>query len=148
MPCGGEVTFERVYAVWDYYDGPREGLADYRGQPHYFKNQWDEEADDWSASFTLIPIDAETLDLAMEQWAIWRMWEQAFHGGQVQQQSHPGYGGRNPRYDELETILEARIPDTTPAQHAACGVFRVAPGQQDMPVGVMRELEVEWRPPQ
>ncbi|MGK5047301.1 hypothetical protein ACQ4WP_15580 [Janthinobacterium sp. GB4P2] len=28
--------FEPVYMVWDIDDGPRTGLASFRGLPHYF----------------------------------------------------------------------------------------------------------------
>jgi hypothetical protein len=38
------MTFEAVHAVWDYFDGPRTGLADYRGRPHYFVCKFDTAA--------------------------------------------------------------------------------------------------------
>jgi len=104
------VTFERVHTVWDYYDGSREGLADFNGKPHHYQSQWDEGADDWSPFFALTPVDSETLHLAMQQRTLWCTWEQAFHAAQVAQDSHPGYGVKNTRHDELEAILEARLP--------------------------------------
>jgi hypothetical protein len=47
------VAYERVHTVANYFDGPREGLADYQGSPHRYKNEWDEAADDWADPFEL-----------------------------------------------------------------------------------------------
>lgn len=33
--------FERVYSH-DWYDGPRTGVADYKGQPPLFASEWDD----------------------------------------------------------------------------------------------------------
>ena len=77
------MTYERVHTVWDYYDGPREDLADYRGPPHRYKCEWDEATDDWADTFGLTPVDAETFRLEMARWHIWRTWERAFHSGQA-----------------------------------------------------------------
>lgn len=82
------MAFERVYTVWDYYDGPRSGIAEYRGQPHHYNCEWNETKDDYAATFVLTPIDQQTLTLAMEQWAIWRQWQDAFHRGEVPQSTH------------------------------------------------------------
>jgi hypothetical protein len=123
------VAFERVHTIWDYYDGPREGLADFHGRPHYYKNAWDEAADDWSPWYALVPIDADTLHLAMEQWAIWLAWNEKFRAGKVPLESHPGNGGQIARYDELETILESRIPSPGPDAVTAEGKFEVVAGE-------------------
>lgn len=58
---------EKVHSVWDFYDGPRTGIADYNGSPHYFACTWDVVSDDYGESYSLSPIDAETLALALEQ---------------------------------------------------------------------------------
>jgi hypothetical protein len=71
-------VFERVYTVWNYFDGPREGIADYRGQPHHDLCEWNNERDDYGDAFTLCRVDSETMDLVVEQWKIWRTWETAF----------------------------------------------------------------------
>ena len=141
----GEImAFELVYTVNNYYDGPRSGIADYRGQPHRYDCQFDEEADDWTDTFVLTPVAGDTLALALEQWAIWRKWEAAFHAGKVPHGSHPAFGGQDERYDELTQILKRRLTEKSAEAVRAKGHFRVRPHQQDMPVGVMRELEVEW----
>ena len=47
------MAYERVHTVANYFDGPREGLADYQGSPHRYKSEWDEAADDWADPFEL-----------------------------------------------------------------------------------------------
>lgn len=137
------MAYERVHTVWDYYDGPREGLADYDGTPHRYKSQWDTMADDWADTFELTPVDAETFRLEMERWSIWRAWEREFHSGHAAQESHPGYGGKNPRYDELGRLIESRMASLKPIDVRPTAKFRALPGQ-DLPGHMMRELEVEW----
>jgi hypothetical protein len=135
------VAFERVYTVWDYYDGPRSGIAAFSGQPHHYDCEWNVNKQDYGDTFVLTPIDRDTLALAMEQWTIWREWEEAFHRGDVPQSTHPGLPGSYGRYAELEVTLKARIPAK---QWRAHGFFRAMPAQEDSPPGVLRELEVEW----
>ena len=40
----------------DYYDRPRKGIANYRGQPHLYECIFDEEKDDYSELFQLTPL--------------------------------------------------------------------------------------------
>ena len=35
--------YEHVFTVTDYYDGPRKGIANYHGQPHFYECIFDEE---------------------------------------------------------------------------------------------------------
>src|SRR5579862_5121611 len=104
------MPFERVYTIWDYWDGPRSGIASYEGQPHHYQCEWDEAADDYSDTFALTPIDEETFSLAMEQWSIWQQWQKAFHGGEVPGATHPTLPGSNPQCVELQSRIEAGIP--------------------------------------
>ncbi len=136
--------FERVYTVWNYFDGPREGIADYRGQPHHYLCEWNNERDDYGDAFTLCRVDSETMDLALEEWKIWRTWETAFHAGTVPHATHPGFGGQDARYDWLKATVTARlaaIPRLSPAVRAT---FRAAGGATTSPPGELRTLEVEW----
>jgi hypothetical protein len=117
------VTIERVYTVWDYYDGPRAGLADFLGQPHYFENKWDEAIGDWSPWYSLAPVDTETLNLALEQWAIWLAWNTKYRAGEVPVETHPGHGGIDARYDALESQLEERVGSPTSVSPIAMAKF-------------------------
>ena len=62
-----EQGFETVHVVHDYWDGPRSGVAEYGGRPHWFENIFDEQQDDYSDLFWLTPLSEETLGLAQQQ---------------------------------------------------------------------------------
>jgi len=134
---------ETVHTVWEFYDGPRTGIADYNGKPHYFCCKWDAELGDFSEAYSLFLIDAETLQLALAQWGIWREWEFAFHSGKVPASTHPGHGG-NERYNELECLLQTRIKALVAPQARVLARFHPVQGGEVTPVGVMRPFLVEW----
>jgi hypothetical protein len=53
---------EEVHLIIDYWDGPREGVADYCGTPHYFRAVFDEKKDEWSDVFRILsPLDLDYL---------------------------------------------------------------------------------------
>lgn len=128
------MAFETVYTVRDYYDG----------QPHHYHCEWNESKQDYADTFVLTPIDQDTLAVAMEQWSIWREWQDAFKRGDVPQSTHPGLPGSHGRYAELETTLQARIPAQSANQRRARGVFRSVSVPENAPPGIIHELEVEW----
>lgn len=127
--------------VWDIYDGARTGLTNYKGKPHYFSCVFDEE---FTGKFELYPIREEFLNMAMEQWKIFRNWELQFHSGKEQLDNHPGQVGVNKIYDELECSLKKEIPNLIKLNSLFTPNFRVLPGQDHLPDGVLRDTEVEW----
>lgn len=113
--------FETVLTMTDFYDGPRVGIAMYRGRVHFYQSLWRDEAQDWG-EFELRPVDPETLALAIEDWHIWLRWELAFARGEASQKTHPALPADRPRHDEIAPMIEARLPpDTAPI--SACATF-------------------------
>src|SRR4051812_10340081 len=102
-------NFETVYTVTDWYDGPREGIANFNGVPHLYQSQFDATTDDWSDTYLLVPVDEETFHLAMEEWAIWKRWEQVFYEGRATQEAHPALPEDRHRYEELQRLLAGRL---------------------------------------
>jgi hypothetical protein len=139
------LTFEPVHTVWNYFDGPRTGLADFYGRPHHFVCNFDTGADNYSDVFTLAPVDNDTFALALREWAIWREWETAFHAGAVTQDSHPGFQGNNPKYDAIKAELHKRLANALPLPHPLRATFRAISGNETMPKAMMRPLEVSWQ---
>src|SRR5882672_11021848 len=88
---GAMSSFEQeiVYTVNDYWDGPRVGVANFKGEPYYYECIFDESSDEWSTRFWLHALDPETVQLVMEDWKIWERWRVAFHQGKTDQESHP-----------------------------------------------------------
>ena len=136
--------YERVYMVWDIYDGIRSGLAEFRGVPHYFECVFEDE--DYTDSFELRRVDAALLAEATEQWSIYRAWESRFHSGEVPLETHPGHGGLVPRYDDLERSINARLESLTAHSVFASANFRFVESQPALPDGCLREVEVLWTP--
>ena len=106
-------SFEKVHTMTDYYDGPRRGIADFNGRPHFYDSEWDDLDDDYAFTFKLTPVPPEVFALALEAWAIWRRWETAFHDGQTTTETHPALPADRCRHDEISAILASR-PVTDP----------------------------------
>lgn len=105
---------EHVYVENDWYDGPRSGVADVGGRPHRFVSQFDEAEEDDMGKFVLWPVDEEELLLEREQWNIFVSWNEHYEAGRWDVASHPGHGGIDRRWDELDAILKAvraRVPE-------------------------------------
>ncbi len=134
--------FERVHLIWDLYDGPRTGIADFCSSPHYFSCIFEDKG--YSERFELHPINQVFFDLASEQWKIFRNWEMKFHTGKVTIETHPGNRSQNSRYDELEDILQKKIKELSKLQFKFEANFQVLSGQSALPAGVLRNLKVEW----
>jgi hypothetical protein len=135
--------FERVHMIWDIYDGPRSGLTDYKGVPHYFNCILADEGG-YSEEFELFPIDSNFLSLAKEQWKIYREWEAKYHTGNEVLETHPGNRGLNTRYDELQDELDAKMKKLVKLDILCSANFQPLPNQSELPDVVLRDLEVEW----
>jgi hypothetical protein len=101
-----DAGFERVRALLDYYDGPRAGVADLAGTAHYFRAVHDYPKpgvpDD---EYLVWPMNKSILALEQEQSAIFTAWDTRRKAGTVGDDSYPGHGGIDARYDELEAQL-------------------------------------------
>lgn len=139
------MAFEPVHTIRDFYDGIRSGLADFGGRPHYFESRFDPEIDDWSDRFTIYTASPEFAVRERRHHEIFLEWNVQVHQGLASQSSHPGRGGINPEYDDLERWLNDQIKMLMPLESFYAATFRVRPGQEDLPIGVWRQFEVEWR---
>ena len=142
--------FERVHTVMDFYDGPRSGFADFDGVPHAYRSIWREDLDDWDPEdrFELSPVSNETLSLALEDWAIWRRWEEAFYAGETPHATHPALPDDRARHAELAPLIERALEIDQARRRVAVGVFRTRDGARGG-VGIPTSratLEVQWRP--
>ena len=146
-PDGLKPGYECVYTVSDYYDGPRKGIANYQGRPHLYECVFDEIKGNYSELFWLAPVDFETFQLAMEDWAIWQRWELAYHSGKTEVDAHPALPHESARHAELQGILDKVL--IIDQQNAITRIGRFeALGNASLPKGVLRPLQVEWTDPQ
>ena len=139
-------TFERVFTVYDWYDGPRAGFADWGGVPHAYRSIWRDDLDDWDPEhrFRLAPVTPEVLALALEDWAIWRRWADAYHAGRTRDPTHPALPSDRPRHAEIAPVLERALEFDPASALVAVGDFRA----KGVPrrTGSRAEQEVRWTP--
>jgi len=137
------MRFEKVHTIRDLYDGVRSGTADFDGAAHYFSSLYDEDGDR-SDRFRLYPLSAAFMKCELRHWAIYRAWESKFHRGYAPLSTHPGHGSIDADYDELGRWLDEQIKLLDPIPHVYTATFRALPGQDELPAGILRELEVAW----
>ncbi|WP_405762927.1 hypothetical protein OG234_31110 [Streptomyces sp. NBC_01420] len=104
--------FERVYVELEWYSGPRAGLGDVDGKPHYFQgDDWDDAGE--TDEYRVWPASDAAVELEREQWAIFARWNERHEAGTVGPETHPGQGGIDARYDQLTLLLAPyrRAPD-------------------------------------
>ena len=134
--------FETVYTLTDWYDGPRRGVAAFHGQPHVFESRWSDIGREEADTFLLMPISAETLELALEDWAIWIRWQTAFREGRTSQRTHPSLPEDAARHAELKDELRRRLAVDEARAVCATATFR-RDGQHPESLA-WGGYEVEW----
>ena len=81
-----EASYETVHIVEDWYDGPRNGYADYEQQPHFYRSlhldgdnyehyNYDEDR------FEMTPVSAQVLEWAIASHQLWVKWDEAHRTG-------------------------------------------------------------------
>ncbi|MFI6279730.1 hypothetical protein [Streptomyces sp. NPDC050988] len=130
--------FERAYAVLDWYDGPRQGLAVIKGVPHYFEG-WDYHPANVADEYVVWPASEAAVAMEREQWAIYVRYEVSDAG----RDEHPANGGGNARYDELNLLLtpHRQAPDDA---RRLLGEVRLDDGERYRPDG--GDVWFRWRP--
>jgi hypothetical protein len=133
------VTWERVYTVNDYHDGPRRGIADFRGKPHIYESEFSDFEDEYTNSFLLMQIGSDLLDLVLEDWAIWLRWHAAYQRREVSPDTHPALPYERERHEALKQRIGDRLcvePDEAVVK--ATAEFRRLTSGWD-------RFEVRWR---
>ena len=124
---------EPVYTITDWYDGPCRGIANFNGQPHYYEYQWyaslDAGFEAVPGDYLLTPLDAETYQLALEDWAIWQRWEVAFAAGTTTQATHPTLPEDQARHAEIEQVLRAKLRANLSCCQRVTGAFHHSGGK-------------------
>jgi hypothetical protein len=111
-----ELFFERVYTIDEWRAGPKAGVANFDGVPHFYRSvSPDSEA--WSPDedrFELTPLSAELFEMMLEANALFRRWHPGPRTGSHGGQDGPKAAEDRARYDKLERqiadALAARLP--------------------------------------
>ena len=137
-----DAGFEQVYTVTDFYDGPRQGIADFNGKPHLFVSEFENETQEFGMYHVSL-VTEEILELALEGWAIWRRWETAFHQGLTTTETHPALPEDRSRHLELELLLQTVLvlDENTARKVEAVFKLHIDPGWNQLGA---RPLQVNW----
>ncbi|UVI29232.1 hypothetical protein [Paenibacillus spongiae] len=71
------ISYEKVYTIHDWWDGPKTGVADYQGVPYIFNRNFDEALDDYDDYYLLSPITNQQFELIIEGYEIWLLYRDA-----------------------------------------------------------------------
>jgi hypothetical protein len=111
-----ELLFEHVYTIDEWNAGPRAGVANFAGAPHFFRAV-SPDSSTWSADeerFELIPLSPELLAMMLEASALFHRWHPGPRTGKSPAAAQPGATGDRARYADLERqiadALAARLP--------------------------------------
>jgi len=131
---------ERVYTIFNYYDGPREGIADFRGKPHVYKCQFSEADDNWTDIYWLMELDPALFALAREEYEIFLKWRAEFDRGNAKLDSGPALPLDRARFAELKAAVGNRL-DLICERSLAQRARFFSDGSADSTVAVWR---VKW----
>ncbi|HYX69796.1 MAG TPA: hypothetical protein VE825_11730 [Terriglobales bacterium] len=114
---------EAVHLIHGYQDGPRTGIADYQGHPHWFECIFDDEQDDYSDRYWLTPLDSAIVELAKERFEIFFRWRKAFDSGQVDLSTHPALPQEAQRHRELDDAIQEGVAARSKQRFRVRGKF-------------------------
>lgn len=132
--------YETVFTVSEYYDGPRGGLASFRGVPHIYECIFDEKNEIYSDSYFLVPVGPDILTAAMNNWQIFLKWRGAYDAGQTTLATHPALPEDKVRYEENRRALERAIASAKPWAIRVRGEFDVLGDP-----GLKRDVHTRWQ---
>ena len=141
-----QAGFEEVFTVTAYYDGPRQGIANCLGSPHFFDCVFSDEKQDYSNLYRLTPVTDQTFRLALEDWDIWTRWEQAFKAGRTNEKTHPALPHDAVRHNEIEALLAEHLKTDPVSSIARTAKFLILKPAQ-IRSGVLTDLLVRWSQP-
>lgn len=133
------MTRDRVLTVHDYYDGPRLGIAELDGVPHIYEAEFDHSGDEYGDTYFLSPIEPALLELVLEDWSIWRRWEDAFKRREVPAEPHGALPADLARHDALRGAIGDQLKSDPENRLCYRATFTYAGGVDGL------ETLVVWR---
>ena len=135
--------YDAVLTLDDYHDGPCRGVANFRGEPHYFERIFDDALDEYSDCYRLTRLSPQALQAAKENWEIFRRWRAAFDSGKTDLSTHPALPEERDRFKAMQRQLEEALAKGRARAIRTRGEF-VAAGDSPSPVGVLSPWQVRW----
>lgn len=132
---------EQVF-FYDWYDGPRTGVANYNNMPHFFESQWKDLSSQEEDIYKVSPIGEGLTELAKEAWEIWKRWDIAYHKGHVDKDTHPYLPEDKVRGEKIKEKLDLELKVNKSNCLNLKASFEIADDQEDIPG--MKKLLVTW----
>jgi len=133
---------EIVYSVFDYWDGPRSGVADFHEKPHFYQGIFDEATDEWLNVFHLSPVAGGVVPLTVEEWQDWYRWKHDFGQGKAVIAARPEIYAR---YAPIEGMLSQSFTNNLVTAVEAVGNFERFFDPSALP-GTAALWRVHWIP--
>jgi hypothetical protein len=133
---------DKVFAIFDYQDGPRSGIANFHGAPYFFDCIFDEKRDRYSDVFLLIPLEPQVFEAAMENWRIFLRWRASFDAGKVNRDTHPALPEDRVKYEETQSIVNQAV--SAGREKASCLTGHFDPAGDSIPRDVLTPWQVGW----
>jgi hypothetical protein len=102
------LTKEIVHSVYDYWDRPQAGAANFDGSPHWYEAVFDKTMDEWSGEFDLTPLTPAALDAEIKADGLFQAWNAKFKAGLVGPESHPKTA-RDPESMRLRAVVDDEL---------------------------------------
>lgn len=138
--------YEVVFTVNDYQDGPRRGVANFRGSPYFFEGVFDDNADNYGDLYLLTPISQETFKTALENWELFLRWRASFDSGKVGRDTHPALPQDKSRFEETRRELNGEVASKREKAFRVRGRFE-AMDESSRPRDVLSPWRVKWDEP-
>lgn len=98
---------EKVYSVNNYWDMTIiEGMADFKGQPHYYTNIFSEKEDNWTDEYLLTPLSEDIFILSKEIWNYWLNWVETSNKTKV---LHPVEYAKEREIKSFESLITDNV---------------------------------------
>ncbi|WP_157530324.1 hypothetical protein [Hymenobacter norwichensis] len=120
-------ALDTVYTISVWYDGAREGVTSFAGQPHYYVCQLDYDIDGQPTPYLLTPIDEETFQLEMEHSAIYERYALALKEERTTENIYLSLPEDRARQEEINQLLEFTITTLPKSNLTATGKFHYGP---------------------
>jgi hypothetical protein len=135
--------YEAVLSIEDYFDGPRSGVANFHGVPHYFNCAFDEACDEYSHEYDLVPLDQDGAKSAQNKWQIFLRWRNAFDSGKAEISTHPALPEEIDEYKEVASRLQASVDSGLGRSSRSRGEF-VSISASGVP-DILSRWKVKWQ---
>ncbi len=127
-----KILYEKVITVSDYYDGPRQGVANFQGRPYFYDCILGKA--DYTNHFQLTPIPTPSLKFIFEEDQISQRWQALRRSGAEVDDDKPYLPVDEARYLQLRSILAPLLKTDSKQSVTREGHFRTIQGR----------LEVGW----